>query len=61
MIIFNDAHLRRVLRVYANYYIKFRTHVALRKDALLGRTVQRAGTITRVPHLGGLHYAFVRT
>ena len=39
---------------------EIRTHLSLDKDAPLGRTVRPAGTITRVPYLGGLHHAFVR-
>jgi len=60
LIISNEAHLGRVLRIYGTFYNTIRTHLALRKDASLGRTIQRAGAITRVPHLGGLHHAFVR-
>ena len=54
------THLRRALSAYATYYNTIRTHLALRKDAPLGRCTQRAGTITRVPHVGGLHHAVVR-
>ena len=60
LIIVNDAHLRRALSAYAAYYNTIRTHLALRKDAPLGRPLQRAGAIRRVPHVGGLHHAFVR-
>ena len=60
LVIFNETHLRRALSAYATYYNAIRTHLTLRKDAPLGRCTQRAGTITRVPHVGGLHHAFVR-
>jgi len=60
LIIFNETHLRRVLKGYGGYYNRIRTHLALRKDAPLGRSIQRTGTITRLPYLGGLHHAFVR-
>jgi len=60
LVIFNEAHLRRALRAYATYYNAVRTHLASRKDAPLGRSTQRAGTITRVPHVGGLHHAFIQ-
>jgi len=59
-IIFNEAHLRRALSTYARYHNAVRTHLALHKDAPLGRCIQRAGAIRRVPHVGGLHHAFVR-
>jgi len=60
LIIFNEAHLHHVLNGYGKYYNAVRTHLALGKDAPLGRLIQRAGTITRIPHLGGLHHTFVR-
>ena len=60
LIIFNEAHLRRVLSTYATYYNTIRTHLALHKDASLGRSKQRAGAIRRVPHVGGSHHAFIR-
>ena len=60
LIIFNEAHLRRVLRDYAGYYNDTRTHLALNKDAPLGRPIQRYGQIRPVPHVGGLHCSYVR-
>ncbi len=59
-IIIGEAHLRRVLRAYANYYNGTRTHLSLGKDAPRPRAVQRDGQITSVPHLGGLHHSLVR-
>jgi transposase InsO family protein len=60
LIIFNGAHLRHVLGAYKRYYNDVRTHLALGKDTPLGRAVQRAGMITPIPHLGGLHHTFAR-
>jgi transposase InsO family protein len=60
LIIFNEAHLCRALSAYATYYNAIRTHLALDKDAPLGRCTRRAGPIRRVPHVGGLHHAFIR-
>jgi hypothetical protein len=37
-----------------------RTHLALGKDAPLGRAVQRSGTIVAIPILSGLHHHYVR-
>ena len=34
MLIFGEAHLRRILSAYAAYYNQTRTHLALQKDAL---------------------------
>lgn len=60
LVVFNEAHLRRVLSTYANYYNGVRTHLSLQKDAPFGRPVQRIGHIASVPYVGGLHHSFVR-
>jgi transposase InsO family protein len=41
MLVFGEAHLRQILSSYAAYYNEVRTHLALGKDAPLGRAVQR--------------------
>jgi hypothetical protein len=33
IIVFGEAHLRRILKCYAGYYNDFRTHRSLNKDA----------------------------
>ncbi len=60
LIIVNEAHLRRVLADYRDYYNRARTHLSLAKDTPHGRPVQPTGQVRRVPHLGGLHHSFVR-
>ena len=60
MVIFGEAHLRRILSAYAAYYNQARTHLALEKDAPLHRTVQRSGAIVVIPILAGLHHQYVR-
>jgi transposase InsO family protein len=60
LLIFGEAHLRRVLASYAAYYNQVRTHLALGKDAPLGRAVQRSGVIVAIPILSGLHHHYVR-
>lgn len=60
-IVFNEGHLRRVLRDYAGYYNKFRTHLSLGKDTPDKRPICRYGKISSLPQLGGLHHSFVRT
>jgi transposase InsO family protein len=60
LVICNEAHLRCVLKAYARYYNAARTHLALDKDTPCGRPIRRTGTITRIPHLGGLHHTFAR-
>jgi Integrase core domain len=44
-IICGETHLRRVLKSYADYYNRFRTHRSLNKDAPVSRSVQRTGVI----------------
>ena len=61
VVIFSEMHLRRILSAYAAYYNQARTHLALRKDAPLHRTVQRSGAILAIPILAGLHHQYVRT
>ncbi len=60
VLIFGARHLRRILTSYSCYYNDTRTHLSLDKDAPLGRTVQRCGTIVAVPILSGLHHCYTR-
>jgi transposase InsO family protein len=60
MLILGEAHLRRVLSVYAAYYNTTRTHLALQKDAPLNRPIQHFGRIAAIPVLAGLHHQYVR-
>jgi hypothetical protein len=59
-VILGEAHLRRVLLAYADYYNGFRTHWTLAKDAPLHRATEHLGTITARPLLGGLHHHYCR-
>jgi transposase InsO family protein len=60
VLIFGEAHLRRILSSYAAYYNEVRPHLALGKDAPLRRAVQRSGDIAAIPVLSGLHHHYVR-
>ncbi|MGI8525548.1 MAG: integrase core domain-containing protein, partial [Pseudolabrys sp.] len=60
VLIFGEAHLRKILTFYASYYNQSRTHLSLRKDAPIGRSIQRYGTITATPVLAGLHHCYAR-
>jgi transposase InsO family protein len=60
ILIFGEAHLRQILSAYATYYNEIRTHLALGKDAPLGRAVQRTGAFVGIPILSGLHHHYVR-
>ncbi len=60
MIVWGEAHLRRILRAYTRYYNDIRTHRSLNKDAPIFRPVQRAGIINSRAILGGLHRHYIR-
>jgi hypothetical protein len=60
MLVFGEAHLRQILSSYAAHYNEVRTHLALGKDAPLGRAVQRTGVVVAIPILSGLHHHYVR-
>jgi transposase InsO family protein len=60
LIVLGEAQLRRILRSYADYYNKMRTHRSLTKDAPGFRPVQRIGDIASHTILGGLHHHYLR-
>src|SRR5436190_20919573 len=45
IVVFGEAHLRRILESYARYYNGIRTHRSLDKDAPAFRPIQRIGNI----------------
>ena len=60
MIVFGEAHLRRIVGKYAAYYNKSRIHRALNKDAPFPRAIERLGVITSRLVFCGLHYQYRR-
>ena len=60
IVVFGEAHLRRILRSYARYYNDIRTHRSLDKDSPVSRPVQRTGSIKSYTLLGGLHHHYAR-
>ena len=60
LIVFGEAHLRRVLRACAIYYNSLRTYRALSHDTPIHRAVQSTGAIISRPVLGGLHHQYCR-
>ena len=60
VIVFNERHLRRILRAHVAYYHRSRTHLGLSKDAPDGRACARAGHIVVTPEVGGLHHRYDR-
>jgi transposase InsO family protein len=61
MIVFGEAHLRRILGKYAAYYNESRIHRSLNKDAPYPRAMERLGVIKSRPILGGLHRQYCGT
>lgn len=61
VVVTGEAHLRQILRRYADYYNRARTHRSLSKDCPLHRPAQAIGTISSSPVLGGLHHVYART
>jgi transposase InsO family protein len=60
IIVLGEAHLRRILKSYADYYNDVRTHRSLNKDTPIGRPIARTGVITSNALLGGLHHQYSR-
>jgi transposase InsO family protein len=62
VIIFNERHLRRILRDYFDYYHSCRTHLSLNRDSPQPRSVEpeALGNIVALPQVGGLHHRYTR-
>ena len=60
VVVWNEAHLRRVLDAYSHYYNSTRTHLGLHKDAPYLRPVEYRGRIVARDILGRLHHQYCR-
>jgi transposase InsO family protein len=60
ILVFGDAHLRRILSAYTGYYNDLRTHLSVDKDSPAYRPIQRLGQVAAWPILGGLHHQYCR-
>jgi transposase InsO family protein len=60
IVVFGEAHLRRILAAYTGYYNELRTHLSLSKDSPAYRPIHRYGRIAAWPILGGLHHQYCR-
>ena len=62
VIVLGEAHLRRILGAYIDYYHGSRTHLSLDKDAPNPREVQSPtmGEVIELPEVGGLHHRYER-
>jgi putative transposase len=62
VIILNERHLRRLVRLYIRYYQEDRTHLSLAKDTPAGRPVMSKpsadASVVAVPRIGGLHHRY---
>ena len=59
ILVFGERHLRTVLKSYAGYHNRVRTHLSLDKDAPFHRAAHCTGQIVAIPILGGLHHHYV--
>jgi transposase InsO family protein len=62
VIIFNEKHLRQVLKAYFRYYHESRTHLGLEKDCPKHRPADPIdlGPVNSEPMVGGLHHRYYR-
>jgi putative transposase len=60
--VFNEWHLRRLLRRYLAYYNATRPHQSLHNQSPHPREVQKlaGGRIVAIPEVGGLHHRYPR-
>jgi transposase InsO family protein len=62
VIVFNEAHLIRILTSYLAYYHEARTHLSLDRNAPIPRQVEppSRGRVIAIPHVGALHHRYTR-
>ena len=62
MIVFSEAHLRRIMTSYFAYYHEVRTHLSLGRNAPIPRKVEppSRGRVIAIPQVGGLHHRYTR-
>jgi putative transposase len=62
ILVLNESSLRRMLKSYFQYYLHWRTHLALAKDAPEPRAIQspELGPVVEIPEVGGLHHRYER-
>ena len=62
VIVLNEAHLRRILSEYFAYYHEDRTHLSLKRNAPIPRTIEarNSGAVVAASRVGGLHHRYSR-
>jgi putative transposase len=62
VIVFNENHLRRLMKEYVDYYNKDRCHLTLNRDSPVGRNIDRkpskSAKVNSSSLLGGLHHKY---
>jgi transposase InsO family protein len=62
VIILNEDHLRHLVSSYFRYYHEDRSHLSLKRNSPLERSVEprETGRVVALPRLGGLHHRYRR-
>jgi len=60
VVVFGERSLRHLLRTYADYYNRTRTHLSLDKDSPASCGIESFGRILALPILGGLYHQYIR-
>jgi transposase InsO family protein len=62
VIVMGDAHLKRILSSYLDYYHNARTHLSLDSNAPIPRAIESPadGPVVAIPQVGGLHHRYTR-
>ena len=62
VIVLNEAHLRRILSSFADYYHASRPHQSLGRNAPTPRDIEppSRGQVIAIPQVGGLHHRYSR-
>ena len=62
VIVLGEAHLKRILTEYFQYYHESRCHLALDRNAPVPRQVEATdrGEVISIPQVGGLHHRYTR-
>ena len=62
VIVLNEAHLRRLMTSYLEYYHIVRPHLSLERNAPIPRPIEgpSEGDVIAIPHVGGLYQGYRR-
>jgi len=62
VILFNEDHLRRLMREYVEYYNRDRCHLSLNRDSPSGRAIQKkpseSANVISIPKLNELQHRY---